>query len=58
MAVVSVPRENRRFEAGDEIREFLAPYGIRYEQWGLTARVDPSASSDEILAAYAPKSNA
>jgi 1,2-dihydroxy-3-keto-5-methylthiopentene dioxygenase len=55
MAVVSIPPENRRFEAADEIREFLAPYGICYAQWELTARVDPAASSEEILAAYAPE---
>jgi 1,2-dihydroxy-3-keto-5-methylthiopentene dioxygenase len=55
MAVVNVPRENRRFESAEEIREFLGPYGISYEQWDLSARVDPSASSEEILAAYAPE---
>jgi len=55
MAVVSVPRENRRYESPAEIREFLAPYGISYEQWELTARVDPEASPEDVLNAYAPE---
>ena len=55
MGVVTIPREDRRIESADEIRRFLAVYGISYEQWELTARVDPAASSEEILAAYAPE---
>jgi 1,2-dihydroxy-3-keto-5-methylthiopentene dioxygenase len=55
MCVVSIPAENRRLDSVAEIGEFLARYGISYEQWELTARVDPAASSDEILAAYAPE---
>lgn len=56
MAVVTVPDENRKIEDADSIREFLAPFGIWYEQWDLgSQRVDPEASSDEILAAYAPE---
>jgi 1,2-dihydroxy-3-keto-5-methylthiopentene dioxygenase len=55
MAVVSVPRENRSYESPAEIREFLAPYGISYEQWELTARVDPEASPEDVLNAYAPE---
>jgi len=53
MCVVSIPAENRRLDSVAEIGAFLARYGISYEQWELTARVDPAASSDEILAAYA-----
>jgi 1,2-dihydroxy-3-keto-5-methylthiopentene dioxygenase len=55
MAVVTVPRENRRLDSIAEIRDFLSKYGISYEQWETEARVPPDASSDEILAAYAPE---
>ncbi|HKD37999.1 MAG TPA: cupin domain-containing protein [Pirellulales bacterium] len=55
MAKVTIPSENRRIDNADEIRQFLAPYGIWYERWAVEERVDPDASSDEILAAYAPE---
>ena len=53
MATVTIPSENRSITQIDEIREFLAPYGIWHEQWPVEERVDPDASSEEILAAYA-----
>lgn len=55
MATVTIPSEKRRIEDVGEIRKFLAPYGIWYECWPVEERVDPDASSDEILAAYAPE---
>jgi 1,2-dihydroxy-3-keto-5-methylthiopentene dioxygenase len=55
MAVVIVPDENRRVEGAGPINEFLAPFGIHYEQWPLAERVDPDAAPEEILAAYAPE---
>jgi 1,2-dihydroxy-3-keto-5-methylthiopentene dioxygenase len=55
MARITVAQDNRRIDAPEEIRAFLAPYGIWYEQWQLEERVDPDASPDEILAAYAPE---
>jgi len=55
MAVVTVPRENRRLESPAEIREFLSPYGISYEQWETESRVPAETSPEEILAAYAPE---
>jgi 1,2-dihydroxy-3-keto-5-methylthiopentene dioxygenase len=55
MATVTIPSENRRIDDAGEIRKFLAPYGIWYDRWPVEERVDPDASSDEILAAYAPQ---
>lgn len=55
MATITIPSENRQLTDAAEIREFLAPYGIWYEQWQLEDRVDPDASSEQILAAYAPE---
>ena len=55
MAYITVPSEHRRLDDPQEIRDFLAPYGIWHERWQLEDRVSPDASSDEILAAYAPE---
>lgn len=55
MANVTVPKENQRFDDVEEIRGFLAPYGIWYEKWPVEERVDPGATNEEILAAYAPE---
>jgi 1,2-dihydroxy-3-keto-5-methylthiopentene dioxygenase len=55
MATIAIPKENRRIDDAQEIREFLAPYGIWHERWQLEDRVDPDASPEEILAAYAPE---
>jgi 1,2-dihydroxy-3-keto-5-methylthiopentene dioxygenase len=55
MATVSIPKDNRQLTDAGEIREFLAPYGIWYERWAVEDRVSPEASSEEILAAYAPE---
>lgn len=55
MAVVTIPAENRRLEDPAEIASFLAPYGIWHERWDVEGRIGPSASNEEILAAYAPE---
>ena len=39
MAVVTIPDQQRTLRDRDEIAEFLAPYGIWYEQWPVTERV-------------------
>lgn len=52
MATVTVPDENRTIQDADEIREFLKPFGIWYENWEVEERVNPDASSEEILQAY------
>jgi 1,2-dihydroxy-3-keto-5-methylthiopentene dioxygenase len=53
MAVLTIDDENRTVTDPAEIREYLQPHGIWYEQWPLEDRVSADASSDEILAAYA-----
>lgn len=55
MAVVTVPTQSKRIEGEAAIAEYLRPYGIRYERWPLEDRCNPDASSDDILAAYAPE---
>lgn len=55
MAFVAIPDEQRKLEDLDEILEFLAPFGIWYENWDVDGRVGDSATSEEILAAYAPE---
>ncbi len=55
MATVTIPTENRRLTDIAEIRDYLAPHGIWHERWNLADRVNPDASSEEILAAYEPE---
>lgn len=50
---ISIPDENRRIDGATEISAFLSPFGIEYQRWPLAERVDPDASPEEILAAYA-----
>lgn len=53
MASVRIPDEQRELTDAEEIRAFLARYGITYERWDVAGRVGPDASQEEILAAYA-----
>jgi 1,2-dihydroxy-3-keto-5-methylthiopentene dioxygenase len=55
MATVTVRSTGQRFDSPQEINEFLRPYGIWHERWDVAGRIAPEASSDEILAAYAPE---
>jgi 1,2-dihydroxy-3-keto-5-methylthiopentene dioxygenase len=55
MARIRIQDENREITDADAIRSFLEPFGIWYEQWPVEGRIDGDASSDEILAAYAPE---
>jgi 1,2-dihydroxy-3-keto-5-methylthiopentene dioxygenase len=55
MASIRIPAQNRTLDGPSQVAEFLAPFGIHYERWPLEDRVDPNASSQEILAAYAPE---
>jgi 1,2-dihydroxy-3-keto-5-methylthiopentene dioxygenase len=55
MARIRIQDENREITAIDEIREFLRPFGIWYEQWDVAGRIGPEATNEEILAAYAPE---
>ena len=55
MARLRIPDENRELTDVQEICDFLKPFGIWYEKWDVENRVGQDASSDEILAAYAPE---
>src|SRR5947207_1082190 len=55
MARITIPETGRRLDDPQEITAFLAPFGITYERWDVERRVHPDASSEEILAAYAPE---
>ena len=55
MAFIRIPSEDRTLSEPAEIRSFLAPFGIEYDRWPVAGRVDREASSEEILAAYAPE---
>jgi len=56
MATITIAGDPaRRINEPRQIREFLAPHGIWQERWALEDRVDPNASPQEILAAYAPE---
>ncbi len=52
MASISIPSENRQIDNVDEIRQFLEPYGIWFENWQVEGRIDKEANSEEILSAY------
>ncbi|HYG77274.1 MAG TPA: acireductone dioxygenase [Planctomycetota bacterium] len=55
MAVISIKAENRQIKDPVEIAAYLAPLGITYERWPVAERVNPDASQEEILKAYAPE---
>jgi 1,2-dihydroxy-3-keto-5-methylthiopentene dioxygenase len=55
MATVRVPETGQQWRQPAEIRSFLAPFGIYFEQWPVEGRIQGEATSDEILAAYAPE---
>jgi 1,2-dihydroxy-3-keto-5-methylthiopentene dioxygenase len=53
MATLRIPSENRLLKQAEEISTYLAPHGIYYEQWPVSGRVEPGASAEAILSAYA-----
>jgi 1,2-dihydroxy-3-keto-5-methylthiopentene dioxygenase len=55
MATILIADENRQIENRKDISAFLKPFGIYHERWPLEERVDPNASQEEILSAYAPE---
>jgi 1,2-dihydroxy-3-keto-5-methylthiopentene dioxygenase len=55
MATIIIPDEKRHIDDVQQLRAFLAPHGIYHERWPLEERVDPNASQEEILSAYAPE---
>ena len=55
MATILIPDEKRQIDDVQQLRAFLAPHGIYHERWPLEERVNPDASQDDILRAYAPE---
>jgi 1,2-dihydroxy-3-keto-5-methylthiopentene dioxygenase len=55
VAVILIPDAKRRLDDPAEVAAFLAPHRIALERWPLAERVDPGATPEEILAAYAPE---
>ena len=55
MALLKIPDEDRTLTDGDAVRGFLAEYGIEYERTGSAPGLSSTSTSDEILAAWAPK---
>lgn len=55
MASVHIPERKQTIDDATELTAFLAEFGIIYKRWPLEERVSPDASSEDILAAYAPE---
>jgi 1,2-dihydroxy-3-keto-5-methylthiopentene dioxygenase len=55
MAHVTIPAEDRHLDDAGAIAAFLEPFGIGYERWDVGDRVDPDATPEAVLAAYAPE---
>ena len=55
MAIVSLPDEHKTIYDETAIREHLTSIGIGYERWEPAHAIANDASSEEILAAYAPE---
>ncbi len=52
MARVLIPDENRTLSEVQEIRDFLAPFGIWYEHWPVAGRLAADATNEQILAEF------
>jgi 1,2-dihydroxy-3-keto-5-methylthiopentene dioxygenase len=55
MALLRIPDEERTITEADAVRGFLAEHGIEYERTGAAPGLTSESTSDEILAAWAPK---
>jgi 1,2-dihydroxy-3-keto-5-methylthiopentene dioxygenase len=55
MALLTIPDEKRTLTEMGEIAGYLAKLGINYERWQPNVPVAPTASAEEILAAYKPQ---
>lgn len=55
MANITIQDDQRTITDVDEIREFLKPYGIWYENWDVEGRIESDANAEQILAAYEPE---
>jgi 1,2-dihydroxy-3-keto-5-methylthiopentene dioxygenase len=55
MATVKIPGEARTIIETEAVREYLSNIGITYERWETAIPLQQDASSEEVLAAYAPE---
>ena len=55
MARVIIADENRSITDANEIRSFLEPFGIWYEQWQVEGRLPTNATNEQILTEFAPE---
>jgi 1,2-dihydroxy-3-keto-5-methylthiopentene dioxygenase len=53
MAILSIPNQQVQLNEPNEIRTFMNERGIFFDQWFCDVLFDDSASTEEILAAYA-----
>jgi 1,2-dihydroxy-3-keto-5-methylthiopentene dioxygenase len=52
MAHVTIPQSKQELHDAREIAEFLAPFGIVYEQWSTEATLPDDPGNEQILAGY------
>jgi 1,2-dihydroxy-3-keto-5-methylthiopentene dioxygenase len=55
MALIRIPDERRSLSDPVKVTQYLADFGIDYERWEPSQPLPAEASSEEILAAYAPE---
>ena len=55
MALLTIPDKKQSVTDVAEITRYLSNLGIDYERWEPNTPVSPSATAEEILAAYAPQ---
>lgn len=55
MARIRIQDESREITSIEEMRAFLAPFGIWYEKWEVEGRLPAEATNEQILATYAPE---
>lgn len=53
MAILSIPNQHVQLTDPNEIRTFMNQRGIFFDQWTCAVHFDDTASTEEILAAYA-----
>ena len=53
MAIIRIPADNTTLTEAAAVTAFLAEHGIDYERWTPEHPVDPDATSDVLLTAYA-----
>jgi 1,2-dihydroxy-3-keto-5-methylthiopentene dioxygenase len=53
MAILSIPEKQIQLRNANEIRSFLNDRGIFFDQWHCDVIFDDTATTDEILSAYA-----